>query len=173
MNFQEFGNIAMALRTYYPREKLFPNEQAVMLWYEQLSDLDYRATEAAIKSWIATNKWSPSIAEIRELTMDATFGVIKDWGQAWEETRAAVRRYGRYNPEAALESLDELTREAVKRVGFYDLCASENHAADRANFKIIYEQLANRRRTDRQTPMAVRQRLEQIQKTAIGENDEI
>lgn len=152
MNKQEFALFASALRTYYPKESILPNQQAAELWYRQLQDLDYKIAEIVLNKWVATNKWSPSIADIREQAAGLTAGAPKDWGDAWESVRNAVRRYGSYREVEALESLDDLTRQAVKRLGFKSICMSENIAAERANFRMIYEQLEQRAKQDSQIP---------------------
>ena len=36
------------------------------------------------------------------------------------------------------------TRQAVKRMGFRNICLSENIMAERANFRTIFEQIADR-----------------------------
>ena len=91
MNKEEFGRIVMALRTYYPRETLLPNQQAAELWFDQLQDLDYAVTEAALKLWVATNKWSPSIAEIRAQVAEIVNGKTPDWGEAWGTVKHAIQ----------------------------------------------------------------------------------
>lgn len=69
MTKQEFGRFVMALKTYYPRESaLLPNSQSIELWFNQLKDLDYITAEKALNKWVKENKWSPSIAEIRQAT---------------------------------------------------------------------------------------------------------
>lgn len=153
---EEFNSIAKAIRTYYPRENFLPNQEAIALWYDALKDLDYKATETAVKAWVATNKWSPSIADLREGVNKITQPKIKDWSEAFEEARQAIRRFGWYNPKDALDSLDELTRETVRRMGYHDMCMSENHASDRANFRDIYNTLAERKKQERQIPEAIR-----------------
>ncbi len=45
-----------------------------------------------------------------------------------------------------MESLDEVTREAVKRLGFQNICLSENIVADRARFAEIYQAIQQRKR---------------------------
>lgn len=162
MTKQEFGQWVMALRTYYPREKLLPNEQAVDLWYEQLQDLPYRIAEISLNKWVATNKWSPSISDIRELSSGIVTGETRDWGSAWDDVRMAVRLYGSYQQKEAMESLDELTREAVKRIGFINICMSENVATERANFRMIYEELAKRKKEDSQIPERLRQAISKL-----------
>lgn len=67
MNEFEFTNIVKAIRTYYPKETILPNDEAMTLWYDQLQDLDYKATAAGLKKWVAKERWSPSIADIREM----------------------------------------------------------------------------------------------------------
>lgn len=168
MKLDEFALIVKAIRTYYPKEHILPNAEAVALWYEELKDLEYQDTYLALRKWVSTNKWSPSIAEIRETVAGITNKTVKDWSEAFEDARAAVRRYGRYNPNEALESLDELTRETVKRMGYYDLCASENHSADRANFRDIYNILAERRKNDLQMSPSVLAAIEQTAQKLIG-----
>jgi vacuolar-type H+-ATPase subunit E/Vma4 len=59
-------------------------------------------------------------------------------------------------PEA-LQSLDEITRKCVKRLGFQNLCTSENITADRANFRMIYEQESQRTKANNQLPAQLRE----------------
>ena len=41
MNKKEFATFTMALKTYYPRENLLPNEQAREVWFSQLQDIPF------------------------------------------------------------------------------------------------------------------------------------
>ena len=45
-----------------------------------------------------------------------------------------------------MESFDEVTRDAVKRLGFQNICLSENIVADRARFAEIYQAIQQRKR---------------------------
>lgn len=64
VNKKEFATLAMALQTYFPREQLLPNTQAMELWYRHLKNIPLPIAEMALQKWVATNKWSPSISEI-------------------------------------------------------------------------------------------------------------
>lgn len=152
MNRKEFALFASALRTYYPREKLLPNEQAMELWFNQLQDIPYKVAELTLNKWVATNKWSPSIADIREQATDLTKGEAKDYGEAWQDVLKAIGKYGAYDEKGALESLDETTRRVVKRLGFRNLCLSEEIQVDRANFRMIYEREIQREKQSAQLP---------------------
>ena len=178
----EFGKFVMALKTYYPRENLLPNNQAIELWFNQLADLDYTAAELALNKWVSTSKWSPSIADIREAALDIKVGAAPDWGEAWESVIHAIRYFGTWQEREAMESFDEITRKVVRQMGFRDLCMSENIVADRANFRMIYERAVERDRQDAQLPLQLRQlmsdyRIGQLEKGAdvsgyLDESDE-
>lgn len=65
MDRKQFAQFAMALKTYYPRENILPNEQSMQLWYGHLKKIPYEVIELALQRWVDNNKWSPSIADIR------------------------------------------------------------------------------------------------------------
>ncbi len=162
MNNEEFSIFAMAMKTYYPREQILPNKQAMALWQEQLSDIPYKVAEVALKKWVATNKWSPSIAEIRGTAAAVQVGDIPDWGEGWQQVLTAIRKYGMYRIGEAMETFDEITKQCVQNLGFRNLCLSENIATDRANFRLIYEQLAARKQKEIQIPVSITTMIEQI-----------
>lgn len=163
MTKQEFATFAMALRTYYPKENILPNKEAMALWYREIQDIPFPVAEAALRKWVATNKWSPSIAEIREMTTNIQSGEQLTWGEAWEKALRAVRKYGSYGKREALASLDPLTRKCVENIGFMDLCMSENIMVERAHFQRIYEIYAKRERTSQQIAPALQQAISALQ----------
>lgn len=167
MDKKEFGIFASALKTYYPRETLLPNSQAMELWYKQLQDIPYMVAEAALNKWVATNKWSPSIADIREMASSVQHGDLPTWGDAWETVLQCIRQYGSYREGEALASMDEMTRTCVKRLGFRNICMSENITADRANFRMIYEQLADRQKKDQVLPLPLKEMIHTIQQSGV------
>ena len=163
MNKQEFNSWAKALRTYYPREQLLPNEAAMELWYQALKDIPMQVAEATLRKWVATNKWSPTIAEIRENAVDVKRGDAPDWSDGWAKVQLAIKRYGQYNPKEALAMLDPITRETVKRLGFYNLCVSENPISDRKQFKDTFEIMAKREQMRMQLPLELQESILSIQ----------
>lgn len=167
MDRKEFATFAMALRTYFPKESILPNQPAMELWYRELSDIPYNVAEAALRTWVVTNKWSPSIAEIRELVANIQYGEQLTWGEAWEKALNAVRRYGSYNKQAALDSLDPLTRKCVENIGYLDLCMSENIMVERAHFQKIFEIYSKREMTDKRLPNNLLQAIEQARVEGI------
>lgn len=168
MDKNEFSMFSMALKTYYPRENLLPNTQAMELWFKQLQDIPYQVAEVALNKWVAVNKWSPSIADIRAEAAEIKNGDTPDWGEGWESVLDAIRRYGSYRVDEAMASFEPVTRRCVEQIGFLNICQSENIAVDRANFRTLYEQLAEKEQKHRQMPPALSQLIAKIQKNELG-----
>ena len=167
MTKKEFAIFAAALKTYYPKENLLPNQQAMELWFRQLQDIPYMVAEAALNKWVATQKWSPSIAEIREMAVTVTAGEKPLWSDGWEQVLKAIKKYGMYAIPEAMASFDDITRQTVQRMGFRELCLSENPMQDRANFRMIFEQLADRKEKEQQLPVSLTNLIGEIQRKGI------
>lgn len=162
MNKAEFKNIAFAISTAYPNSSLFQSVESAEFWYKLLQDIDYDIAQNAVTEHISTNKFPPSIAEIREKCTKRYGKGIPDWGTAWESVLKAIRKYGWPEELKALESMDELTRKCVKRLGYQNLCGSENFMADRANFRMLYEELSSEVKTDQQLQESVLLKKQQL-----------
>lgn len=166
MNKTEWMKIAAAINTYYPKDKPFPNKEAVQLWYEEFKDLPYEAVATGLRRHVNVSKWCPTIAELKEAIVTNVAGQ-KDWGAAWDECVAAIGRFGQYQEEAALESMTPITRQVVKRLGFRDLCVSEDQMADRANFRMIFEQVVGNEYEKAALPIDLQEKI-----ALIGGQDE-
>lgn len=167
MNKKEFSIIIMEMQTAYPKEKLFENSAAIDFWYKMLGDISYESMSMALTRWVATNMWPPTIANLREYAAKADGFHVKDYGEAWQDVLRAISNYGFYREEQALDSLDEITRAAVQRLGFKNICMTENIVSDRAQFKSIYETLALRQKEDAQVPEIVRDAIQQMRANAL------
>ena len=163
MSEKEFFLLAAAIRTYYPKENILPNKQAMDLWYRELQDIPYNVAEAGLRQWVSTNKWSPTIADFREMVSTIQNGVEQDWGEGWEKVLKAIRYYGYYRIDEAMETFDDVTRQCVERLGFRNICLSENIEQYMANFRKIYEQLQERKRKESQIALPLRELINSIQ----------
>lgn len=170
MTKEEFSKFSMALQTYYPKENLIPNNQAMELWYRQLKDIPYNVAGIMLNKWAATNKWSPSIADIRSQAVEITMGDKPEWSEGWRQVQRAIRMHGSYNINKAMELLDDVTRQTVERLGFINLCNSTNVTADRANFRSIFEQIAERKQQEKQIPAELHKIISMVQQE-IGDGE--
>ena len=162
MTFDEFKRLVKGMKSVYTRDNFLPDRESIQIWYSLLKDIPYEVLNVTIQKYMMTNKFPPTIADLRELSSEAMHGQISDWGDGWEQVLKAIRRYGYYDVKAALDSMDEITRQCVERLGFREICMSENISADRANFRMLYEQLANRQKEEGKLSLAIKTKLAQL-----------
>lgn len=163
MDKKEFAVFVNAMRTYFPREKLLPNNAAMELWFDALQDLDYRAASDALKRWAATEKWSPSIADIRSgVSQVYNPEVALDWADGWQEVTRAISKYGSWNKSAALESMSPVTRQCVMSIGWENICGSENISVERGHFRTMFSEKTERREKARQIPDSLKSPAEKM-----------
>lgn len=129
----------------------FPQSRATIqtsqAYERMLGDLDYAAANAAIERLLASSRFMPSIAEIRETTLAIVSGEQKPGGKAWESVRRAIQREGAYRtPGVDFVFSDAVTMSCVSALGWSELCASELQASDRARFVELYDKLATQER---------------------------
>lgn len=65
MTYAEFAKLAANIKTYFPRDNVLPSDRAMTLWYESLKDLDADAVMTGLKKYVLTNKFPPSISDLR------------------------------------------------------------------------------------------------------------
>jgi hypothetical protein len=180
MTRDEFKVLVKGMKAVYAQPTFIPDQDAFKMWYALLGDLTYDACALAIKKYMLTNKFPPTVAEIRELVSGIVNGDPLTWGESWERALNAVRKFGSYNKVAALESLDPLTRKCVESVGYMDLCMSENIMVERAHFQRIFEIYSKREQTEKQMPLALQQAISNLQikgmdgnQLKLGSGDEL
>ena len=166
MTKQEFAIIAVAIKAAYPASKVMADEASMKFWYQMLQDLDYKIAENAVMEYTTTHTFPPSIAEIRQLSMERCKPPVLGFDEAWGVVQKAIGTYGSYHPQEAFAMLDDMTAAIVKNMGWTRLCQSENMTADRANFREAYEAKAKEATNNRLLPPFVAQEKDRIRKTA-------
>ena len=156
----------MIIKSAYQKEtNLFQSDEVIALWYAHLKDLDYQMLQVGLSAYVETNKWSPSIAELREMCTKICDGTPDDWSEAWEKVLYAISVYGRDNKADAMEYFDEVTRTVVARIGWFNLCTSEDISIERANFRQIFQTVKQKRIHDNQLHPGIRKVIEATKET--------
>lgn len=168
MDKQQFANLAIGIKSAYPASKVLDDSASMDFWYMMLQDIEYSIAENAIMEHISTNKYPPSIAEVRKLCMSRCTEAILSFDEAWGIVQKAMSRYGCNNPYAAYEMMDDLTASIVKNLGWTNLCLGENQTANRANFREAYEEKANRMQCKKQLPRFVVERKNKFVEQIAG-----
>lgn len=137
----QVAKLVAVLIATYPSAKITADTSAV---YERmLADLDFPAANAAIERLLATSKWLPTIAEIREAALTLYRGETRPGGDAWGEVLRAISRYGyARTPGIDFAFSDPVVAECVRALTWRELCDSENQEADRARFIELYDRIA-------------------------------
>ena len=167
MEREQFKILCKGMKAVYTQESFLPDADAFNIWFALLGDMDYAVLNAAIQKYMLTNKFPPTIADLREIGTTISNGEIQEWGEGWEKVLNAIRYFGFYRETEALETMDDLTRTCVKRLGWRNLCMSENNNMDRANFRMIYEQLSNRAKKECVLPISLSNTIKQLNTNAV------
>ena len=128
------------------------DDARMRLYVEMLSDIPPQILEAAVKKLIMTNKFLPSIAEIRE-TAYGIKGTVSgtaapDESEAWGEVVKAIQSVGYYGkPKFSHEAITT----AVNNIGWQDICMTTYDGMNtlRAQFRRAYQLAAQRQKDNR------------------------
>jgi len=129
----------------------------VALWEKMLSDIPYEIAESALIKVLATARFFPTVAEIREAAASIVNPAIPSAAEAWGEVVQAIRRYGYYREEEALASLSPATAQVVRWIGWQEICICEEVDVIRGQFRRAYEEHAGNVRQEAVLPADVRQ----------------
>ncbi|MEG6521115.1 replicative helicase loader/inhibitor [Desulfotomaculum sp. 1211_IL3151] len=157
MNLEQAINLVGLALANFPNMQERDMAPTAVLWEKLLSDIPYHVAEKALVKVLATAKFFPAVAEIREAAIQLTQPVVPTALEAWGEVTRAMRLYGYYRPEEALASLSPITAEVVRRFGWRDMCACEEPEVLRGQFRMAYEQYAGRQREMAVLPSGIRE----------------
>jgi len=150
-------SVALALAPLlatWPEEEMPPVR--IRAYVMVLGDLEPELLQAAVAHCIATCRFFPKPAEIRQAAFDLRSRAegapdpMAGWGQVVDE----IGRVGSYGMPCFSH---QVVTDAVRLVGGWQrLCLSENMASDRARFVEAYKELQTRRESDARMLPAVR-----------------
>jgi len=127
----------MALLTAaYPNFE--PKPQTVAVYVQMLKDIPGEDLFRAARQCIATLKFFPTVAEIREKAQQSH---LPSAAEAWQEVTRQIWQSGYYGKP---QFQNPLVAQIVTAMGWRELCTSENQIADRAHFMRMYDELAQR-----------------------------
>ena len=113
ISMDDFKVIVKILKAAYPRDNFIPNEYTFNLWFKALQDITYPTLNKAVTNHIMTNKYPPTIADIRSLSYRLTNRPDMMASAAWNQLIRALRQS--YSPDAETywEQLPERTKLIV------------------------------------------------------------
>ena len=177
---KDFIKAVEYLIAIYPEmEKQFNNQTTQRVWYELLGDIDGRTLLLVIKTYASTEKFAPKPSQIREMAL-VTTRETRDWTEGWDLVLRSIGRFGTYRESEALvwiKSQDEIAAESIRRLGYKNLCETENQMTLRANFRQAYNNQISKNKFYNQLPGNTRLAIEENRARAktqfkeLGSND--
>lgn len=158
----------MLLATAYPHAPELSDE-TTQLYVRMLADIPPPVLEVAVAQHVASSKFFPTVAELREqaVALASEAGSAPSAAEAWGEVVRAVGSVGYYGkPEFSHPRVSR----AVECVGWQAICLSETPGVERAHFLRVYEQLDERAKSDARLLPASRE-LRQLVAAAAGKHE--
>ena len=139
---KQVRGLLRAISGAYPTFEL--TDDRVSIYVKLLADLDAEALIAATQQHIATSKFPPTVAELREACASLTRPALPAWADAWGEVLEAIRRVGYLGQPSFSHPL--ITQAVHSMGGWKLLCAMEisETATQRAQFRDVYNAYASR-----------------------------
>lgn len=158
--------------TAYPNFDKFKDAEAVKatvsLWAMMFSDDDSGLVGLAVQKHIATSKWPPSVAEIRELMLELKAPDLIAPDTAWLAVSDLLHSEGQYNHGSLQHQLPPLVARAVESIGWGNLwemhrsyCVGGKPGMDRLAFMQQYTPMYEREKSRAMTPAAIASKIDQ------------
>ena len=107
------GSILKQLFAAYPNAQVTP--ETVAVYMRLLRDIQPEDLQVTVDQAIATCKFLPTVAELRDTLHGLTAIGQLSWGEAWENVQAEMRRIGSYG---APRFSSDLTASVVRSMGW-------------------------------------------------------
>lgn len=114
MEKEEFSTLVKGMKAVYSDPKFIPDKVAFKMWYELLKDLDYEMASISIQKYMMTNKFPPSISDIRDQYFNISnweeneLHEVSAWGMVLKAMRNSV-----YNSEYEFSKLPTVIQKTV------------------------------------------------------------
>lgn len=137
------SNTAFVLKQLFAA---YPNAQVhegtVAMYYRLLQDIPVEQLQVVVDECVATHKFLPTVAEVREKYYDLAGAMLEQSAaEAWGSVELAIRRVTRYGTP---RFKDPRVAKVVEMMGWQELCNSDKPAVDRAQFMRMYAEVAER-----------------------------
>lgn len=114
MEREEFKTLVKGMKAVYAQPTFIPDQDAFNVWYELLKDLPYTQANIAIQKYMLTEKFPPTIADIRTKANDIVAKVEESMSEleAWSLVSKAISNSG-YHAEEEFDKLPEVCQRAI------------------------------------------------------------
>ena len=101
------------IRAAYPDRFNTKDITTVQVWYDALQDLNYSDVKRAAGAWIMSERWPPTIADIRAMSHNLKAAPDELAASAWDQLIRALGRAYAPDSREVWDSLPDHTRQIV------------------------------------------------------------
>lgn len=172
MEREEFKILVKAMKAVYADPRFIADKDAFDVWFTLLKDISYEQAHIAVQRYMMTNKYPPTIADIREKVMECLRPELQEMSEleAWSLVRNGIRN-SIYHAEEEFRKLPEACQKAVGTPAMMrewaTMNADELETVEQSHFIRNYRVAIERIKTDAKLPIDFRNRLEEIKKQAL------
>ena len=114
MERDEFKILVKGMKAVYAQSTFIPDQDAFNVWFELLKDLPYQQVNLAIQKYMLTERFPPTIADLRAKVVEVAEKPIEEMSEleAWAIVRKAIGNSG-YKSSEEFNKLPEVCQIAV------------------------------------------------------------
>ena len=160
MTKSETVKLFVLIANLYPRDTAFRNATAEMVaaWSAMLADVPFTTAQACLQAHVATSPFPPSIAEIKAWAAKFDHQFM-DASEAWGIARKAISKWGVHAKAKARATTPADVWAVMDRMGYEDMCLSENPDVIRGQFTRLWEAHSKRAQEVERLPESVKKML--------------
>lgn len=171
MTKEEFKVLCKGMKSVYAQPTFIPDNDAFNVWYELLKDVDYKVCAVAIQTYMSTEKFPPTIADIREKAFRNNVEELSE-AEAWDMVRKAISRSS-YHSDYEYMKLPEEVKKAVGSPSQLRIWATDtefNDSVVQSNFLRSFREAKKRTEEFAKLPVSIQTMIaETNNKLMIGE----
>lgn len=166
MTKDEFKTLVKGMKAAYPQPTFIPDKDAFNVWFALLQDIPYSTAQMAIQKHMMTERFPPTIADIRAGASAVAERMPEEMGEleAWSLIRKAMGNSG-YHAEEEFAKLPEACQIAVgspANLREWALMDSDQvETVEQSHFIRNYRAASKRISEDRKLPVQFRQQIAQ------------
>jgi hypothetical protein len=136
MSKQDTAQILAVLSAGFPNVTV--SKETARVYHEVLGDLEPRDVAEAVSQLLRMSEWFPSAATIRRQALELYGGLAIPTAVAWGLVTKSVVEHGYMK---GLQVSDPLIVEAVRMIGWSQVCHSDKPDGIRYQFSKVYDEL--------------------------------
>lgn len=159
---EQFKTLVKGMKAVYSDPKFIADKDAFDVWYSLLQDLDYDMASQAVQKYMMSNRFPPTISDIREQCNDFTTPQELNEMEAWSLVSKAIRNSG-YNSVEEFEKLPPIVQKAVgipSQLRTWALDENYNEEVAMSSFQRAYKAELKRHEELQKMPQNVRNLIE-------------